>query len=110
MLSTSSSDSLVALQAHLSVLTELSSSLHKARSQTKSLFRTVNYRDALDDVTRFSGSLLVPASQEALRVSSLAESADGSEVDAYRRIISKPVVPITRCVGASSAAVFCLRA
>lgn len=93
-----SSENLVALQAHLAVLCDLSSGLQNARSHTKSLFRLPEYRTSLEDLIRFSGSLTSNESQEALKAGALAESADGSDVDTYRRIITKPAVPITRYV------------
>lgn len=97
-----SSENLVALQAHLAVLSDLSSGIQNARSHTKSLFKMHEYRPSLAMIQRLRVSVESSESQEAFKSGALAETADGSDVDAYRRIITKPIVPTRYVVGSAA--------
>lgn len=87
---------LVALQAQLSVLSELSRELQNVRSYTRSLLQPHSHeaRKTLGSLQDFSASIVSSETQRALSTASARECEDGSEVDDYRRVLTKPsIVP-----------------
>ena len=89
------STKLLALQAKLNVLTELSRELQSVRSFTKTLLQSHSSepRKTFASLDTFSANALSPEIQKALHAASLSEHEDGNEVDDFRRALTKPALP-----------------
>lgn len=87
---------LVELQARLNLLGDLSRQLQQVRSFTQSLLQphSNEARKTLVNLDQFSSRILSPETQKALDIALSREQKDGTEVDEYRRALTKPsIVP-----------------
>jgi hypothetical protein len=90
--------SLTSLQSQLNVLNDLLRGIQTVRSQTTSIFTLHETRKSLEELSSFTSTFLNDESQAALQAGYLRENADGSDVDLYRRAITKPPSRVNRCV------------